>query len=187
MVTATAYANTINTQVTRINRLTHETGFSAATVTPTEAFLAVHEGPVVFTRSSAAPGWAGYTFTKNQITIYNVPTAAETIITDYLVRHPRLVVHELGHAFNQAASGAGASSLAGLLRPDHGNEANDFWGFESGWADWQYGATHNSGEVFAGMFIGWVYGRWGTSPLADQRRDHMNSLMWALVVSVAGP
>ena len=40
-------------------------------------------------------------------------------------------------------------------------------------------ATDDSGEVWADMFLGWVYDEWGNDPfgIADYKRDYMNTHM----------
>jgi RHS repeat-associated protein/CSLREA domain-containing protein len=123
---------------------------------------------------------------------------------DALNRSTRLVVHELGHAFNNVVGGQPASDIpSALLRPlsvsgyeeiggiqypvygiNHGTGDNDFFGYQDDMNYWQFGFTSTLpvNEEFADMFVGWTYNTWGrgsadTSSLAYQRMQHMATFM----------
>lgn len=83
---------------------------------------------------------------------YNT-TSEQEILT-----HPNLIIHEIGHAFYVAAGGFVAGSAVGGRN-----------GFFAGRYTWQFGAdyddpTTNNKEIFADMFLGWVYGKWELKP-----------------------
>ena len=121
----------------------------------------------------------------------------------------RLMVHELGHAFDLAIcrrsvncdwfnqpGGAAYDSLGGKLKtcetttvdgsgclgrfsdgPWSGENA--YWGFAGGWDNWQFG-IYESGEtweVFADMYVGWVYGSWQSTDRGRNRSAFMNTTM----------
>ena len=145
-----------------------------------EAFKGVHGTTFTFTRSSEEPGYAGYTHAYNHITIYDVVGSP-----NYLLDHPRLVVHELGHAFNAATGSQPEFSLTpDFLRDaagDHIDESGVFtYGFYGGWDNWQFGWDNTQSEVFADMFVGWVYDKWDLQHpqgLGVLRQNHMNLYM----------
>jgi RHS repeat-associated protein len=116
----------------------------------------------------------------------------------------RLVVHELGHAFNNVFSGRPTSDLPlALLREinvtgyqevgginypifgiGHGDSNNDYYGYAGEMSNWQFGfeSSYPPNEEFADMFVGWTYNTWGgrlsdTSSLAFQRMQHMAAFM----------
>jgi len=98
--------------------------------------------------------------------------------TTYLERHPRLIVHELGHVLrNTVGENTGFSS--DLARTDCGDEKNFFHGYAGDFESWQFAVNdlNTTSEQFADSFLGWVYGRFYDSPLGDQRRDFMNGVM----------
>lgn len=151
-------------------------------VTPTEAFVRIHKGRVNFLRSGATPGNAGYTTDSNLITIYSIRG-----INEYIVIHPKLITHELGHAFDIGTKGNVYSGFSGdLMRAgDHGHkDPNGGWfGFAGGWENWQYGWANSSSEIFADMYIGWIYGSWDIQDINDpndlgtKRKDYMGTIM----------
>jgi hypothetical protein len=67
-----------------------------------------------------------------------------------------------------------------LSRTTHdGPKTGMYWGFAGGWQEWQFGATDDPGEVWADMFLGWVYNQWGNDSFEfwKHKRDYMNSHM----------
>lgn len=156
-------------------------------VTAEEAFLRIHQSKVHFLRSSSTPGNAGYTTGRNEITIYNIAG-----VPKYIVSHPRLITHELGHAFDLGTIGdvyAGFGS--DLLRADpnkHTDSTGRGFGFAGGWENWQFGMANTSSEVFADMYLGWVYNTWGIldpndpNDMGVKRRDYMGSTMLRILV-----
>jgi RHS repeat-associated protein len=107
----------------------------------------------------------------------------------------RLVVHEFGHIFDQLISMQARNDVStctdrpGCLgRLDHnGPTENEFWGFAGGWETWQFGEVWGvdedgneimlRGEIWADMFVGWTYGRWGHTYRGEDRQNHMNDKM----------
>jgi len=163
---AKAYANAINSA--RMNDENNQLGLIAAY----EAFLLIHEGPINFIRTSRTMnGWAGQSRSKNEIIIYNLPGKGG-ITYNYVVTHPAVIVHEIGHSFDWANDEWGSDvkdglSAAGLLFRDH-----DI-GFAGGMNIWQFSYLPTPGEIFADMFVGWVYDKWGDVP---DRRYYMTRM-----------
>jgi hypothetical protein len=205
---AVAYANAYNEEMLR--RYWEECGYDLelytrpVKITPYHAFLEVHGGRVYFERRAEnalqyfsqgadelveSKAWA-YTVSSRNIVIFSNVTA------DNVVAHPRWIVHELGHAFENAMLGtlgrrAGREGLpAELWYRTVENEQNG--GFAGGFEKWQYSrdeGPNGRGEIFADMFVGWVYNQWevddsGLTATAVKRADYMNSRMPGWVTDV---
>jgi len=52
-----------------------------------------------------------------------------------------------------------------------------FWGFAGDLHEWQYGQTDGEGEVWADMFLGWVYNKWGNDEFGGRKQEYMNDVM----------
>jgi RHS repeat-associated protein len=175
---AGAYAGEINS----FNWMLWKTGdiSSFDPVTARQAFLAVHGGSVTFRRVSQEDNAAAYTHFKNEIWVFS--STSKT----YIPRYPGLVLHELGHAFNNATNKQAQNVPGDLLRDydtngviDHGTEENFYYGYAGDWEVWQYGFQSSlpGSEEFADMFLGWVTGSWNSGGLGPQRSNFMNSVM----------
>lgn len=78
---------------------------------------------------------------------------------------------------------------------EHGNTVDGYYGFAGGFDQWQFGNSPGSenSEVFADMFIGWVYNQWevgidgNLTDLGSQREVFMNNEMPTLIESVEPP
>jgi hypothetical protein len=159
-------------------------------IEPDVAFLRVFGNPVNFVRRvEPASGlhW-GMTRSRDEIWVYsNAPHSAAGDFPATVGNRPEFSVHELGHAFENvilAAVGAkiGRNSLSATLV----NRPNGF--FQIG--RFQQSQDLGRGEIFADMFIGWVYDRWQTidglpnSPLREvgyARKRFMDSIMIDLI------
>lgn len=144
----------------------------------------VFGGKVNFTKYRNNPGYAGIVRSRNQIDLYSISDT-------YINRNPRLIVHELGHAFDNALCDAtvgcagpgqnpGRNSLDNSLITNYGDTGNGYNGYYHGHTYWQHRNEHTAGENFADMFVGWTYGRWWNDrgsylvDLSDEREAHMN-------------
>lgn len=204
MIAAEGFAQVINAYISALNAKMPQFGESPIPyVTPTEAFLMVHNGrPVELVRSSENRSYSGECFGSNTIVFYNVSdtwTDPETNVeysivdSDYIVDHPHVVLHELGHAFNNVIGGDGAGGVpAGLMRPmvagviDHVNEVGGFYGYAGAFNDFQFGYSSAlpSSEEFADMYVGWALNRWDlTVQLGIDRQFHMNTVMPGYIIS----
>ena len=125
-------------------------------------------------------------------------------------RGVRNVIHELGHMFDRKICSTRQSDgicngdeifhdsartdltavwnteYCGIYlclgRTTHsGPQPGMYWGFAGDWEEWQFGATDDPGEVWADMFLGWVYDEWGDDPfgIADYKQNYMNTHMRA--------
>jgi len=75
-----------------------------------------------------------------------------------------------------------------LGRSGNKSPQGTYYGFAGGFGDWQFGKTHGNGEVFADMFVGWVYNKWENSAQGGYRRDYMNrQIQYYLTMDLAKP
>ena len=127
-------------------------------LSPEEIFLMIHNGPIVFTRSSENRiGYVGQTFTSNQITFYNlIGTTCNCLIPNYMVDHSKVIIHEIFHAIDYSDHNWGEGVPGALLiRTD-----DSFFGKMN---YWQFGGDDSGHEIFADMGVGWVYNKWGNN------------------------
>ena len=118
----------------------------------------------------------------------------------------RLIVHEMGHVMDQKvcasrrADGICENVFKNSARTDlqdvwnneycgehlclarnghNGPETGVYWGFAGGCEEWQFGMTDGPGEVWADMFIGWVFDIWDNDPkgFGKAKKEYMDSKM----------
>jgi RHS repeat-associated protein len=135
-------------------------------LTPTEAFRKVYKGSVKVIRKAGScsdvigyifpncGGW-GFSNTRNEIWIFD--NATPSILKAY----PRLIVHELGHSFDKITG-------MSLNMPASTKNRDGFFGPAS---SWQLSTDTLYTEIYADMFVGWVYGRWQTEPATGNFTD----------------
>ncbi len=133
------------------------------TVTAAQAFWLVYGGPVEFhrtgqscTESRTARGlphmpcdqgiW-GETVSANLVLVFKEATPSK------LTTHPRWFVHELGHAFSYATEKQAERDVPHSLL-----SRNTFAGPLNAW---QFSSSVEQGEVFADLFLAWVFDAWG--------------------------
>jgi hypothetical protein len=155
-----------------------------------DAFKSVYNKGISFVKSDqtcqAATGYECWGRTQNlggipTITIFtNANNQYVSLPQDY----NNFLVHEMGHAFDISVGlrlSQGYSQRISLITSDKwtpmplGNDGFATVGFPSLWV--QGNGVDNSGaqdyaEQVANMFLGWVYGHWGT----DQRRANWMKL-----------
>jgi RHS repeat-associated protein len=89
---------------------------------------------------------------------------------------PGLILHEMGHAFNQRLGGTPMAGLGGdLLTRDNpdGFFASPYVG--------QLSTDTSQSEIFADMFLGWSFGEWGSGQLGLDRMNYMQDMnTWIL-------
>ena len=190
-----AFARDINNfmeQYRRLREMLIAAGEEVEPVQPIEpdvAFLKVFGNPVNFVRKDeAANGFWGFTISRREVWVYsNAPHSATGEFPSTVGNRPQFTVHELGHAFENvilAAIGTkkGRNSIPSSLR----NRDNGFFPL----GRYQQSRDLGAGEIFADMFIGWVYDRWATidglpdSPLREaghDRKNFMDSIMIDLI------
>jgi RHS repeat-associated protein len=169
-----AYAREYNQTYGRIAK---KMGDDFVPLSAEEAFLLVHDGPVFVERQSydCSEGCWGRAVSQNKIYIYNNAS------TKNLVDYPKLLVHELGHVFENTLAQNGLPKLRWSLPSDMWNRE----GFKPRYQGWQFGGDDTNGEIFADMFVHWTYGEWArgisgalTASAAQKAgfmRDHMAS------------
>jgi hypothetical protein len=156
-----------------------------ALVSARQAFLMTFGGPVTFNRVNAqavdAKGgeiWGEAQFGTTTVNVFSNASAYE------IISSPRWAVHEIGHAFenrmyqilnNRPARNAVSADLF-IREPGFG-------GFHGRLGDWQFSKKLDPGEIFADMFLGWIYNSWelkpsgGPTDLAISRSQNMSSYM----------
>jgi hypothetical protein len=96
-----------------------------------------------------------------------------------------VAAHQLGHSFDWANDGWGVRDIKdnlgarGLLHRDSG--------FAGPLNKWQFSDRLSSGEIFADMFVGWIYGAWPSSPDADRSREYYMRMMGPFIVNYVSP
>jgi RHS repeat-associated protein len=187
-----ALAHTINSNVAllkKVNGLEFDDCYRPLlnSVSPTLAFLLVYKGSVTFMHKpiSSGDGSGSYAQTQDRNMVWVFKDYKE----NYAVDHPGWIIHELGHAFQQALSpGAPWNSptnngLLGDLLKRSGGRDDLYAGFKGGFESWQYSRQTTPSEIYADMFLGWVYNEWASkkegvfTPLGQRRADFMDQIM----------
>ena len=206
---AKAYAQAYNIEITRRYYGKCENDYPNILqmldkIDPYTAYITLHAGRITFKRlaiENVAPNgdetWA-QAYTTREIWIY--ANADEAEVSEYKM----FAVHEIGHAFENALEGALGSKLGRdtLAKTERGDYlCDDLWvrhadgdpngGFAGGQGVWQWntgdGADYRH-EIFADMFVGWVYGKWARNdsqaltPLGARRSSFMSSYMPGWIV-----
>jgi hypothetical protein len=106
------------------------------------------------------------------------------------------IIHELGHAFNQRARQAPENLTAGYTEYLTVNGKSElfvmnsrpkgFYAAGPGTMTWIQSPQVNGSEVFADMFIGWVYNKWAPDPYGDARSRFMNTGMPSWIATTVG-
>jgi hypothetical protein len=153
-------------------------------LTARRAFLLVYEGPVTFVRKSfeCEEGCFGRTITTREIWVYQ----------NAVVNDVRFIVHELGHAFEDAleeivGDKPPRNRLDEIQRenPDFPNRIDNAvpddddpnFGFAGPFPGWQQSRDESAGEEFADMYIGWTYNTWASNLAGWKRANFMSSYM----------
>lgn len=131
-------------------------------LTPAQAFGLVYGGPVEFRRTGESctesraerglphmpceEGIWGETVSANLVLVFKEATPSK------LATHPRWFVHELGHAFSYATGKQAERDVPQSLLT-----RNTFAGPLN---LWQFSSSVEQGEVFADLFLAWVFDAW---------------------------
>ncbi len=202
----TALARTINENVNLLEEALHrdldecDSSSPWPFISPNQAFLLVYHGPVTFMQK---PKWQGSVTNRGYFATTqsgNLVWVWKDYTENYAVTHPGWIVHELGHAFEQVLSpqhpwdspgntGLPADLIKRRLDPETDPYNEDpFAGFKGGFESWTYSKEITRSEIFADMFLGWVYKTWARNrsgkltPMARQRSNHMNNHMDDLIL-----
>jgi len=180
---------TIQTEVAKIAfALAWEYAMRGTQFTPSQAFNRVFGGYIVAKRvNSEGNGWAEHQGKVNGH--YTINFFSSTTAND-ITGHPRLVVHEVGHALIAALGINGDNYPTDLYRPVNSdgivgrewvNGVINYFGFYGGHYDWQFGKQYVENaqykEEIADMFVGWVYNRWENSDFGRERKGFMHDLI----------
>jgi len=148
---------------------------------PFTAFYKVHGGKVTFKWNSFnADGYWGRAKSPHEIWFYN--NTPKDVLSSYLGQ--RFVTHEMGHAFENAYSevyklytGSPTEYKPARTQVALDENLNNRYGFAGGFLDWQWSDDPSTGEIFADMFVGWIFNSWAPSPnvpLKDKRYKQQN-------------
>jgi hypothetical protein len=187
--------NRVNEQFKRLREMLIAAGEEVQPIVPIEpadAFQNVfgRDRPVKFVRKDEpADGFFwGRTRSRDEIWVYkNAPAFSTSEFKATVSSRPEFSVHELGHAFeNVIAAAIGTKRGRNSIPPNMVNRPHGF--FQRG--RFQQSQDLGRGEIFADMFIGWVYKRWETvdgSPDSKLRQEgiarkrFMDSIMIDLI------
>jgi len=181
---AWAYANAYNKEAAR--RVSEEcdpilNAVLLEKIDPFTAFHKVHGGRVTFKWNSfGANGYWGRAISPQKVWFYsNTP---KDLLSSYIGQ--RFVTHEMGHVFENAYSevyqqytGTDKEYKPARNLVATNNNLNNRNGFAGVFLDWQWSNDSSSGEIFADMFVGWVFNSWALSPtvpLSDNRYKQQN-------------
>ena len=109
------------------------------------------------------------------------------------------VIHELGHAFNDRIGGVAASQVSSYSRVINGGlwplmsrprgfylDVNNSGDMTSGDMTWVQTIETTGSEIFADMFIGWVYNKWAKDDYGDERALFMDERMQGWIEDAMG-
>jgi hypothetical protein len=147
----------------------------ARQVEPAEAFLRTFGNPVVFLRKATASEVGAWGFARSRQLVWIHKNAIAVSSDDRfsaISNRPQFSVHELGHVFENVIADAlgirkGRDSLPPRFLVRRKAPATTDDGFFL-LRRFQQSQDKGRGEIFADMFIGWVYDRWRTNL---RRRD----------------
>jgi hypothetical protein len=129
--------------------------------------------------------------------------------TDDIATRPRFFVHEIGHSFEKAINANSGFWIRSEMQtgteywdndmywrsPGYGGFADDFlyWQFSKDEGPYDTKGTKTTdddtdgrGEIFADMFIGWVYNQWEATDLGNARSDFMDYHMPIWIADAIG-
>ncbi len=134
------------------------------------SFLEVYSGSVTFekTGQSCASGCYGEAQGSNLIHVFDniYDGNGNSSIPDERYAD-RWATHELAHAFESRVNGQRDPYEWGYVRGQLPDDIVNREGFAGPRPGWQHSSSSDSGEIFADMFIGWVYGAWETNDLGN--------------------
>jgi len=148
-------------------------------IDPASAFFKIHGGKITITwvnYLSSESAW-GLGAWHNAIRIYKdapldrLSQELDSYFSDILSggRLGRFITHEMGHVFENAYEEYNGN-LPGRNMVANKSNINNRDGFASNSngiseLQWQWSYDTNSHEVFADMFVGWVYANWAKKPI----------------------
>jgi hypothetical protein len=185
--------NRVTEQFQRLRELLIAAGKEVQPVLPIEpadAYLKVFGRPVTFLRKADAASGLNWGETRSRDLVWvfrNAPHSVAGDVPATVSNRPEFSVHELGHVFeNVIFAAVGVKRGRNSIPPNLVNRPNGFFQLRR----FQQSQDPGRGEIFADMFIGWVYNRWETidgspiSPLRDAgiaRKKFMDGIMIDLI------
>lgn len=190
-------------------------GIHSRKLDPVSALKILHNGMITFSKRGEKVGYWGLAVSYREINIYKNGTLAS--VRCDIGRYKRFIVHEMAHAFEYAlleTLGArlgrdtlGKKDYKDLITPKMNNNPKNgngiYNGFAGGDSDWQWRLYEDRlvpSEIFADMYIGWVYDKWEEEersispwfliPIAQKRsnfmKDHMESWVYKAIQTRLG-
>jgi hypothetical protein len=191
-----AFARDINNfmeQYRKLREMLIAAGEDVQPVVPIEpdvAFLKVFGRRVNFVRKDepADGTYWGFTRSRDEIWVYsNAPHSAAGEFPSTVGNRPEFSVHELGHAYeNVILAAIGTKKGRNSIPQSLLNRQSGFFPL----GRFQQSQDLGRGEIFADMFIGWVYDKWATiggfpeGPLTEagfDRKNFMDNIMIDLI------
>lgn len=185
-----------NDEISFVLRGARDVGDALARVTlakddPDEAFQAIYhlspERPMVFYKPSSSEKMGGFVRDTRHITVFGFYPEEDLNRAE---KSKRLIVHELGHAFEDAVDEMVGEKLPRqtlLLAqsldnhfPDRVSKSSNNWSKNLTWGyaglrwEWQQSADTSPAEEFADMFLGWTYSAWGSGESGYLRKVFMD-------------
>jgi RHS repeat-associated protein len=151
--------------------------------TPGRAFQAVY-GDVIFRHIEGNPieGWAEthLDWVGNGCSMGHI-CYDDSVFTEAgnMAQVSHNATHELGHGIDQRGGRAARANLAAVWDNENLRRANR--GFAGDFPGWQQSTGGGEGEVFADMFLGWVYNTWGPGHSGANRSRYMEANMPSII------
>ncbi|MBL8099936.1 MAG: hypothetical protein JNK81_12185 [Anaerolineales bacterium] len=145
-------------------------------VSPAEAFKKIYRHGVNFIWGCSGCTALGLTVGKNTVMFRDFYSWGDTML-----RNVNLVIHELGHIFDNLYTYSAAGRWYGPALALTTDLASNRDGFGPMW-DYQQSRDITGNEIFADMFVHWVQGGWATDTVLNRnassaRIDWLNQNM----------
>ena len=144
-------------------------------IDPATAFFKIHGGKITITwvtYYSPERAW-GLGAWSDKIRIYKdapLDRMSQEFDSSYPLdtldggRLGRFITHEMGHVFENAYEKVYDEARPGRNMVASTTKINNRDGFAGNWLQWQWSSDTAAHEIFADMFVGWVYNNWAKKP-----------------------
>jgi len=175
-------ANALANMLNRVNRYMYYSGETASLskYSSDAAFDFVYGGPILVEGDA--------TIDSPARAHQDVSTGANWIKVNpndlFISNHPRIIVHEMGHVFNNVMGKSLEAQIPQSQVREDGNYSgpnNDYYGYAGGQWDWQFSLStqlHQKNEIFAENFLGWTFNQWNVTSSGSTKASFMDYLMF---------